>query len=76
MSTRMRPPAPSLAQIEMLRAARDTGFPFGAGYSGGRVNVFRALCRVGYLDAETGAITEAGRTALARMEAKLMKAAE
>jgi hypothetical protein len=76
MSKRSRLPAPSIAQLEMLRAARDTGFPFSAGFSGGRVNAFRALCRARYLDPETGAITDAGRAALTSLEARLIEAAE
>jgi len=76
MSARVRLPAPSLAQLQMLQAARDTGHPFAAGYSGARVNVYKALCRAGYLNQETGGITDAGREALARMEARLLKAAE
>jgi len=60
----------------MLRAASDTGHPFAAGYSGGRVNVYKVLCRAGYLDEKTGEITDAGREALARMEAGPLKAAE
>jgi len=76
MSTRARPLAPSRAQFDMLQAARDSGDPFATGYSGGRENVFRALCRAGYLDPETGVITKAGRSALARMEAGQLKVAK
>ena len=63
MSKRTRRPPLTVAQMEMLQAARDTGYPFSAGYSGGRVNVFRALVRAGYLSGE-GALTEAGQAAL------------
>ena len=76
MSARVRLPAPTLTQLQMLQAARDTGHPFAAGYSGGRVNVYKALGRAGYLDEETGEINDAGREALARMEARRLKAAE
>ncbi|HEX2138044.1 MAG TPA: hypothetical protein VHG30_19485 [Microvirga sp.] len=63
MSKRTSRPPLTAAQMDMLRAARDTGYPFSAGYSGGRVNAFRALVRAGYLSDE-GALTEAGRAAL------------
>ena len=70
------PACPSLAEVQTLQAARNTGQPFAAGYSGARVNVYKALCRAGYLDMETGEITDIGREALARMEARPLKAAE
>ena len=66
MSRRTRRPPLTAAQTEMLQAADETGYPFSAGYSGGRVNVFRALVRAGYLS-DDGALTETGRAALGNL---------
>jgi hypothetical protein len=63
MSKRTRPPVLTAAQMEMLKAARDTGYPFASGYSGGRVNVFKALVRSGHLSRD-GSPTQSGRAVL------------
>ena len=65
MGKRTRLLAITPAQIEMLTAARETGYPLAAGYSGGRVNVFQALVRAKYLSPE-GTLTVAGSAALDR----------
>ena len=65
MGKRTRLPAITPAQIKMLTAALETGYPFAAGYSGGRVNVFKALVRAGYLSPE-GTLTVARSAALDR----------
>ena len=69
MSKRTRRPAITPAQIEMLKAAQETGHPFAAGYSGGRVNVFKALVRAGYLSGD-GGLTAAGSAALDRWSSR------
>ena len=69
MSLRTKLPTLTPAQAEMLEAARDTGYPFAAGYSGGRVNVFKALVRTGHL-ASDGSLTAAGSAALDRWSSR------
>ena len=65
---KIRPPKITPALMGMLQGARDTGDPWGGQYHGGRANVFRAAVRGGWLEAGTGAVTEAGRQLLLTRE--------
>jgi hypothetical protein len=65
---RTRLPKITPALLGMLQSARDTGDPWGGQFHGGRANVFRAAVRGGWLEAGTGAITEAGRQLLLARE--------
>ena len=65
---KIRRPKLTPALLEMLRRARDAGDPWGGQFYGGRVNVFQAAVKGGWLEAGTRALTEEGRRALAAWE--------